>query len=224
MTGDKNDMLGRIKAVLPARWFADETPLLDGLASGLAEAGAWLHGLLANVKLQARLLTATGGFLDMAAQDFFGARVSRRLGQGDTAFRARIQAELLRERGTRGAVIAVLTDLTGRAPVVFEPARPADTRAYGKACGYGVAGGWGSLMLPFQSFVTAYRAQGQGIAAVAGWHAGVAPGSSPGGWGRGAIEYATLDMLSGEITDADINAAIAGVLPVSAIAWTRISD
>lgn len=218
MTGDRNDVLARIKAVLPARWFADATPLLDGVVSGLAEAGAWLYGLLGNVKLQARLLTATGGFLDMIAQDYFGARVARRAGQGDKAFRAHIQSELLRERGTRGAVISVLTDLTGRPPVVFEAARPADTRAYGQACGYGAAGGWGSLMLPFQCFVTAYRAQGQGIATVAGWHTG------GGGWGVGAIEYATLDMLAGEITDADINAAVAGVMPVAAIAWTRISD
>jgi hypothetical protein len=157
MTGDTDDMLARIKTVLPARWFPDATPLLDGMATGLAEAGAWLHALLATVKLQTRLKTATGGFLDMIAQDYFGGRLPRRAGQSDSSFRVRIETELFRDRGTRGALIEVLEYLTGRTPVVFEPARPADTRGWGVALGYGVAGGWGSLMLPFQSFVTAYR-------------------------------------------------------------------
>lgn len=191
--GSAPDMLARIKAVLPARWFPDDTPLLDGIAAGLADAAAWLYALLANVKLQTRLATATGGFLDMIALDYFGVRIVRSTGQGDASFRTRIQTELLRERGTRGALISVLQDLTGRTPVVFEPARPADTRAWGTALGYGVAGGWGSLMLPFQCFVTAYR---------------------PTGGGTG----------SGDITDADIAAAAAGVMPVAAIAWLRISN
>jgi len=218
MTGDGPDMLARLKAVLPSRWFPDTTPVLDGMLTGLAAVAAWLYSLLDGVKLAARIATATGGFLDMIAQDFFGARIVRWAGQGDDAFRTRIEAELLRERGTRGAIISELVDLTGRAPVVFEPARPADTRAWGNAAGYGAAGGWGSLMLPFQCFVTAYRAQGQGVAAVAGW------GSGAGGWGVGAIEYAGLDMMQGQITDADIAAAIAGVMPVAAIAWTNITD
>ena len=191
MTGDTNDMLARIKAVLPARWFPDATPLLDGVVTGLAEAGAWLYALLATVKLQTRLKTATGGFLDMIAQDYFGGRLPRRTGQSDDSFRVRIETELFRDRGTRGAVIEVLNYLTGRSPVVFEPARPADTCAWGMALGYGVAGGWGSLMLPFQCFVTAYRPTNQGI---------------------------------DPVSDDDIMAAIAGVTPVAAIAWVRISN
>jgi hypothetical protein len=218
MTGDTNDVLARIRAVLPARWFPDATPLLDGVVSGLADAGAWLHALLGNVKLQTRLATATGGFLDMIAGDYFGARVRRRAGQGDVAFRARIETELLRERGTRPALVAVLADLTGRAPLIFEPARPADTRAWGVALGYGVAGGWGSLMLPFQCFVTAFRPLGQGIGAVNGWGAGA------GGWGTGVVGYGSMGQASGDIGDADIMAAIAGVMPVAAIAWTQISN
>ena len=218
MTGDPQDMLARLKAVLPSRWFPDATPVLDGMLSGLANVAAWSYTLLAGVRAAARIATATGGFLDMIAQDFFGPRITRRPSQGDAAFRVRIEAELLRERGTRGAVISVLQDLTGRTPVVFEPMRPADTRAWGLVCGYGAAGGWGSLLLPFQCFVTAYRAQGSGIATVSGWRSGA------GGWGHGAIEYASLDMVQGEITDADIDAAIAGVMPVAAIAWTRITN
>jgi hypothetical protein len=218
MTGDGNDMLARIKAVLPARWFPDATPLLDGLVTGLADASAWLYALLGNVKLQARLATATGGFLDMIGNDYFGARVLRRAGQGDAAFRARIETELLRERGTRPALIAVLEEMTGRTPIIFEPARPADTRAWGIALGYGAAGGWGSLMLPFQCFVTAYRPLGQGIGAVNGW------GSGGGGWGSGVAGYGSMALAASDIGDADIMAAIAGVMPVAAVAWTKISN
>ncbi len=218
MTGDVDDMMRRLKAVLPPRWFPDATPLLDGLLAGLADSAAWLYGLLQTVRAQTRIATASGAFLDMIAQDFLGARLVRGVAQSDAAFRARIGRELLRERGTRPALIGVLSDLTGRAPVVFEPARPADTGAWGIATGYGVAGAWGSLSLPFQCFVTAFRPAGIGIATVSGW------GAPAGGYGVGAIEYAGLSMVEGQVTDADIDAAIAGVMPVAAIAWTRITD
>ena len=217
-TGDQQDMLRRIKAVLPARWFADTSPVLDGALSGLAAGWVWVYGLLAFVIAQTRIATATGVWLDMIARDCFGPRLSRRGGQADDAFRARIQRELLRERGTRGAISAVLQDLTGRAPVIFEPARAADTGAYGFATGYGMAGAWGSLNLPYQCFVTAFRPHGNGIAQVSGW------GAPAGGYGRGALEYASLGMVQGQVTDADIDAAIAGVLPVAMVAWTRITN
>jgi hypothetical protein len=83
---------------------------------------------------------------------------------------------------------------------------------------YGVAGGWGNLDLPFQCFVTAYRPTGSGIAVVAGW------GEPSGAYGQGAIEYASLAMVQGQITDADIYAAVADVLPVATIGWTRITN
>jgi hypothetical protein len=124
--------------------------------------------------------------------------------------------ELRRPRATRAAVIQALQDLTGRAPTVFEPARPADTGAWGIATGYGAAGAWGSLMLPGQCFVSAFRPVGGGIAYLPGWDAG--------GWGAGISSYASLDMIQGQVTDADIYAAVADTLPATAIAWTRISD
>lgn len=218
MTGDLQDMLARLKATLPARWFPDSTPILDGMLTGLAQTWANLYAKLAFVRLQTRLATATGGFLDAISRDYLGATLPRRLSEPDVAYRVRIRKELLRERNTRAALVSVLTDLTGRAPIVFEPSRPADTGAYAAAAGYGAAGGWGSLALPFQCFVTAYRAQGSGIATVAGY------GGPNGGYGGGGIEYASLSMVQGQITDADIDAAVARVMPVSSIAWTRISN
>ncbi len=216
MTSDTNDMLRRLKAALPRRWFADNTPLLDGLLTGLASTWVWLYQALAYTKRQTRLGTATDQFLDLISDDFLGTALPRRTAEPDAAFRTRISRELLRERNTRSAIASALGDLTGRAPTIFEPARPTDTGCYNGPLGYGVAGGWGSLLLPFQCFVTAYRPSGSGIAYVAGY------GQPTGSYGGGALQYASLSMLTGEIVDADITNAIAHVMPVSTIAWTRI--
>ena len=218
MTGDSPDMLARLKATLPANWFADSTPTLDGLLTGLAQLWSYLYAQIRFVREQTRIASATLGFLDAISQDFFGSALPRRLAEPDVNFRSRIQAELTRERNTRQAIISVLTDLTGRAPTVFEPARPADAGAWGGPLGYGSGGGYGNLALPFQCFVTAYRARGNGIAQVAGY------ATPAGGYGVGALEYGSLAMIQGQITDADIEAAIARVMPTSAVAWTCIAN
>src|SRR5438132_1479631 len=115
MAGDRDDMLARMRAVLPARWFGDTAPVLDGVLGGLAEMWSLVHGFLRRAILQTRVATAVGGFLDLIAGDFFGWRLRRRAAEADDHYRARIVAELLRERGTRRAVIAAVRDLTGRA-------------------------------------------------------------------------------------------------------------
>jgi hypothetical protein len=224
MIGDPQDILARLRAVLPARWFPDQAPVLDGLLSGLASGWCWAYQQLQYVRAQTRIATATDVWLDIIASDFFGVRLLRRTGQSDNAFRDSIERELFRERGTRGAIISVLEDLTGRTPQIFEPARTTDTGGYaspggaGGGIGYCCGGGWGSLALPFQCFVTAYRPTGSGIATVAGW------GTGTGAYGTGAIEYASLEMVQGQVTDEDIYAAVSGVLPVATIAWTRITN
>lgn len=218
MTGDRNDMLARLKAVLPARWLAEGSTTADALLAGLAEGWAWLHGMVATLRAQARIATATGAMLDMIAADYFGRRLVRRRAQGDAAFRAAIRRELLRERATRPALLAALRDLTGREASVFEPRRPADTGGWSMGAGYATHGGWGSLALPYQCFVTARRPQGSGIAGLNGWAGGL------GGWGGGRVAWASLSMLEGQVTDADIAAATAAVLPQGAVAWLRIED
>jgi hypothetical protein len=62
-----------------------------------------------------------------------------------------------RERATRAAMTTKLTQLTGRAPSILEPARATDTGGWGTAIAWGAAGAWGSLLMPQQCFVTAYR-------------------------------------------------------------------
>ncbi len=215
-------MTARIRAVLPARWFADETPILDAVLTGLGTAWAWIYDLLGYVTSQTRISTASDIWLDVIAQDYFGTSLVRGTGESDSALRQRIQRELFRDRATRAAISAALTDLTGHAPIIFEPLRPADTGGYGSASNaavglaYGATGGWGTLTLPYQCFVTAYRPTGSGIAQVSGW------GASAGGFGIGSILYATTTMIDNQVTDLDIAATVAAVAPTATIAWLRI--
>ncbi|PKN07979.1 MAG: hypothetical protein CVU24_14705 [Betaproteobacteria bacterium HGW-Betaproteobacteria-18] len=194
----------------------------DALLAGVANGLSFIYSLLAYVRLQTRISTATDGFLDMIAGDFLGDGLPRKANQTDASYRARIIAAIFRERGTRKAIIAVLTQLTGRAPVVFEPLRPKDTGAYGLAYGYGSGGGYGTLLLPFQAFVTAFRPSGGGVANVAPY--GVPGGSVGGGYGVGSMEQVPLASMQGQVTDADIFNAIESVRPAGYTIWARISS
>ena len=83
--------------------------------------------------------------------------------------------------------------------------------------GYGLAGGYGSFAMPYQAFVNVRRPVNSGIPYVSGY------GASAAGYGvasRG--EYASLDDIVGNVTDADIYAAIDSVRPVATILWVNI--
>lgn len=218
-TGDQNDVFSRIKATLPP-WFGSTTPILDAVTQGLAWAGSFIYSLYAYAKLQTRIKTATDGWLDMIAADFFGTTLLRAANQTDTSYRARILINIIRERATRNAIVRVLTDLTGRAPAIFEPLRPADTGAYSVPnSGYSSAGGYGSTLIPFQAFITAYRPLASGVPYVAGY------GTSPAGYGiasRG--DYVSILSVTGAVADADLYAAIDSVKPAATTLWTRISS
>jgi hypothetical protein len=216
--GDLSDMLARIKAVLPRAWFPDTTPVLDALLSGLASTWSALYQLLQYVNAQTRIKTASDVFLDVIAKDFFGNTLQRRRDEPDFVYRARISRNLLSPKATRPALENILMQITGRTPIIFEPMRPADTGCYdGPALAYGQAGGWGSLNLPNQFFLTAFRPQEDGIANVAGY-------GCCGGYGVGATEYVDFTMISNEVTDQEIITAVANALPAASIAWMRISN
>jgi hypothetical protein len=218
--GDQNDFVSRLKSLLPNGWFSDTAPVLDAVLNGLAYCLAFIYSLIAYAKLQTRIATATDGFLDLVGFDYFGSFISRRLNETDTSWRARIFQNLLRPKATRQSIINLLTDLTGNIPFVFEPWRPLDCGAYGKnICGYGVAGGYGSLAVPYQAFVRAYRPLGQGIPYVAGYGnpEGAYSTASTGAW-------ANLSQVAGAVTDADIYAAIADAKVEGTLVWTQIEN
>jgi hypothetical protein len=248
MIGDTSDFLARIKSVIPPNWFpttqsgrATQSPVLDGVLTGIASCLSTSFALLKYVILQTRINTATGVFLDMISGDFFGSFLARRVNEGDGPFLIRIKKELFRKKVTRPAMIQALTDLTGSAPIVFEPRQTLDTGGYGVGgtMGYGIDGGYGSLTMPYQYFITALRASGGYLSSVAGY-GGIgaitggakvlnAPGGYPGGYGNyamtaggGAIENATLAYATGPVADSDILKVINDVKPAGTIAWTMI--
>jgi hypothetical protein len=227
MRGDVTDICGRLRAVLPARWFADQTPNLDAILTCIATPWAWLYGLAQYVISQTRLTSASGQWLDLIASDFFGSLLPRNVAEVDSSYRSRIQWELIHEAATRSAVTENITHQTGFPPQIFEPGNAADTGAYGAAAGgstteslglaYGTAGGWGTLLLPYQFFVTARRPVNQSVSLLAGYGTGL------GGYGIGPIAYADLELFVGNVSDADICRSLARSLPVTATAWVRIS-
>jgi hypothetical protein len=221
MKGDQKDMFARLKERVPRGWFGDVHPLLDAVFQGIAWALAGVYSLYAYMVLQTRIQTSTDGWLDMSAVDHFGPTGLLRLtNESDPVYRNRILVNIIRERGTRNAVIKVLTDLTGRAPTIVEPMRPLDTGAYGAPnIGYGVAGAYGSMLLNYQAFVTAYRPIGTGIPLVSGY------GTSSGGYATPSrSDYASIGDVINAVSDAAIYAAVASVIPVATIAWMRISS
>jgi hypothetical protein len=136
MIGDQADLLGRLKSLLPAGWFApagatsgtsaSPTPVLDAILSGFAAVGSWGHALLRYASAQTRMATAGDGWLDIASLDYLGATLPRQPGEGDAAFRARILAAVLPHANTRAAIAAAIGNVTGALPRLVEPWNPAD--------------------------------------------------------------------------------------------------
>lgn len=217
-TGDTSDIFARLSERVPKRWFGDVHPILDAVLMGIATALSAVYSAYAYMVLQTRLQTSTDGWLDLSAADYFGPNgLPREVNESDSTYLARIQINIIRERGTRNAVSTVLTQLTGVAPVIIEPQRPYDCGGYGFACGYSAAGSYGSIVSNYQAFVTAYRPIGQGIPDVQGY------GTSVGGYSQASqADYVDIGQMTGLVSDASIYAAIASVLPAGVICWARI--
>jgi hypothetical protein len=218
--GDQQDFVTRIRAVLPNGWFSDDAPVLTALLNGIAYCLAVMYSLIAYTKAQTRIATASDGFLDLVAFDYFGLALQRRVSELDAALRARIFQNLLREKATRNGVIEALTILTGQTPIVFEPWRPLDCGAWNEnICGLNVAGGWGSLAVPYQGFIIAYRPLGQGIPYLSGYNDPQGALNTP-----SYLAWANLNQVAGGVTDADMFATVADAKVEGTIAWMQITD
>lgn len=147
MVGDQQDIEDRLRAALPRRWFgkaAIDSPKLGAALQGPAWALSYGYDLVRYAEAQVRLATATGGWLELWANDFLGTSYPRRAGEPDGQYRTRIRQEIFRRRQTRYAIDRAVYELTGAHPRIFEGWRPLDTGAWDiPIWGYDVAGGWG---------------------------------------------------------------------------------
>ena len=223
-TGDKTDMVARLKAVLPSSWFKNQTPIKNALLAAPGWMFARGHALLGYVKQQGRVATASDVFLDIAAHDYTGTRVTRRLQETDDSLRTRLQAALLPDAGTRAALAARLKQLTGTVPAIFEPTQPMDTGAYGYGgLGYNAAGGYGCLALSFQAFVSVKRPVFQGVPNWGGYNGNAStPAYAPGGYGLGLMAYSSIAQAFDGVTDAEIYQSIAAVQAAGVTVWAKI--
>lgn len=220
--GDLANNIHRQSEVIPP-WFGapgSAPPVIRTILAMSGAMGTWLYGLVSYARAQTRIKTATDGWLDLIAWDFFGKRIRRRYAQSDESFRKRILTELFRPRATRPAMISVLKDLTGQTPRIFEPQRPQDTGGIGLGggLGIGVSGAIGSLALPGQVFIDVFRSPDAGIPMAAGI------GTSVGGIGVASrLVVSSLEQIRGALTDADVYSAVEATRPAGIITWVRIS-
>jgi hypothetical protein len=246
---DPVDFIGRLWRLLPIGWFPAMAPRLAAVLQAPALMFSVIYGMSVFAKAQQRVASASGAFLDLAAQDFFGNTLPRLQYEFDPAYAARIRHSLTAPRGTYNGMVSMLQQLTGNSPTILQPnsvgqtggwATQGDPDAGGGAfafydeAGTGGAGLWGSMALQCQVFITIeapltgyYSFANQGgmsteAAPAAGGGYGFATQSMPEA-GGGSLAFVDPDSVPGSITDAIIYQQIAEWMPVGYVAWTQIT-
>jgi len=216
-TGDQKDVAGRLVSILPPSWFPDPAANKWSLLQGFANVASWCFNLIAFAKLQTRISTATGVFLDLIAFDYFGRGFLRKRGQPDNSFSIGIKREVLRPRQTRAAIIEAVNDLTQTPVTVFEPWNAGDSGGFGRAFAFNEpTAAWGSNAYPYTIFVTAVEPAGAGIPGLSGFN------DSWSGFGAGAFFFADLSTVSGLVTNQDIFNAIERSRAAGVTCWVNI--
>lgn len=202
-TGDSTDLLARLQRLVPP-WFADDAPVWRAFLSGAAGALSGVYGLISFAKLQTRLATATGGWLDLAAADVAGTGLPRFADERDAPYGLRIRKEPTRDRNTVAAIKAAVFDITGIEPDVYEGfdlftngALDAPTMALS------AAGRWGSTTLPLCVFVAVTMHNNYGIPNRGGFD------DTVGGLGAGNFSLADkAEIVGSGATELDVINAI----------------
>jgi len=214
--GTEGNIFDRLLSLLP-NWYSDGTPILSALLQGIAYTYSFIYSLIRYATYQTRISTATGGWLDMIAYDYYGNSLVRGPVQSDDSFRREILMGLFQEKATRKAINNVVFQLTGSTPRIFEPLRVPDTGAYGAPnFGYGLAGGYGSDLLPYQAFIKVKALPRVGIPFIAGYGSSVGAYRTP-----SQEEYFPIGSLVSQVTDAQIYSALDKTKPVATILWVN---
>lgn len=217
-TGDQNDIFKRLKANL-VPWFGQDTPNTDALLQGIAKTDSTIYSLIADSSLQCRIKTATGDALDLISLDYFAGNLPRHPQENDASFRNRILANLVQERATRKGMITVLTNLTGRTPLVIEGFNGYGIGAYDQTLYYDVGYGSGGWLEPYTAIIYAYRPQPKGFETIGAYDVS--------GFGYDFYFNNAYVSLSDEIvfvSDQDIINAIEATKPYGTYMYVTIFD
>jgi hypothetical protein len=171
--GDQQDFTSRLLRLLPTGWFPSEAPRLNAVLQGAAASLSAAFAMLSFVKAQTRIQTASGSFLDLISQGYFGGELPRLQYESDAAYAGRIRYNLTAPRGTRDGMMQMLQQLTGNTPIIFQPNLPSDCMCLGSLANPEAAGGGselnsiasGGYQTPYPSFGS-FRA---GFGASAAW-------------------------------------------------------
>lgn len=111
----------KLKEALPSSWFSkDDSKFINAILKGFAWCCDLIDNTLAEVKKQTRILTATGGFLELISGDFFGDSVPRHLNESDNTYSSRLVSTILKEKVTPLALSTVVNELMGGAGVTVK--------------------------------------------------------------------------------------------------------
>jgi hypothetical protein len=223
-TGDENDFLSRIRALLPP-WFPNPStapPFITGLIDAYANMAAWIYSLIQYVTLQTRIATATDGWLDLIAYDFLGPTLIRGA-MTDAQFRAAIIAAIFQARNTRAAIAQVLQSLTGQAPLILVP-NGGDPPGYYNGTGYygsPTTVAFDNLQIDSAGHTLEIDTAGDqlAIAATYTWSGPTPLGS------RGLPFQIFVTAYRGNgVTDAQIYAAVAATVSDGITGWVQIQN
>lgn len=216
-TGDSNDFLSRLKALLPYRWFsAYAAPNRDAVLGGISDALAWTYSLVQYAKAQIRIATATGPWLDVLGLDYLGLRVTRKAGQPDSSWRVTLAKEIIRTRVTRAGIVQAVEDITSQPATIFEPFNAADTGGLGY---FGLNEPTcliGSLAFPHTVLVNAVEPGGGAVPSLSGLN------DTWGGLGAGAFALADLSTVTGVVTNQNVYDMINAVRAAGITAWVYL--
>lgn len=165
-SGDQHDAVSRLWSVIPPSWFPSGAPNVTTLLTGFANVASYIYGLISFAKLQTRLETVQGIFLDLFTLDYLARTVRRRAGERDPSLRMRTRRAILQERASRPGMTSAIKNLVGRVPAIIEPW---NTRDCGALNSYGLALAGATIGLQ----------NGAGLAGE-GYHLGIALGANNG--------------------------------------------
>lgn len=159
-TGDQSDFTSRLLRLLPTGWFPYEAPRLNAVLQGAAAALSAAFSMLSFVKAQMRIQTASGSFLDMISQGYFGGNLPRLQYESDSAYAKRIEYNLTAPRGTHDGMMQMLQQLTGNTPIIFQPNIPSNCMCLASLVNPNETGGgtklhsiaYGGYEAPYASF------------------------------------------------------------------------